>query len=515
MKKFFALLLCLALALPLTAAPAVAETQMEEERLDIGDSILLKSCRLTLEGCGQAEMLNPFRGEAPGGPYWYYSNDDGSPFFYVTGRFTNLSAQPVDIRCLYAAFEYDGQYSYAASAAAFAPNGTDFFTEVSPLQTVEYYIYATLPSALTGEGRNRFVLRLGFADDFSAPAIINANGLPQFEHCDNVYTISLTTKTAAAITARYGAKPAQQYYRYLISPYQTLSACKALGAVQTSQQMVNAIEENWGGLIHVTDTPGDGRDPDVDYAKLKNTSIKAGTLAGIHEQVLKEAQAVLLSLGVKMEIQRYPNLNALYAAATTRSICAGFLIAPQDLDLDEALSQGDQYFAAIEAAFAPDEEAAPGDETAAAHWPEYESILQNVCDAYGLDKDVLLEMAREDGGEGIEAMANRAQSKAEFLQIFQRSINERFGAGLEISIVDPPQVSWAYVDFYSLTQLTPQERQIFVSRFMEDAGWWTDTISALEKEAAQIPIENLQNALKQLSQPEADGNWRHWLEDLL
>ena len=50
---------------------------------------------------------------------------------------------------------------------------------------------------------------------------------------------------------------------------------------------------------------------------------------------------------------------------------------------------------------------------------------------------------------------------------------------------------------------------------MEDAGWWADTISALEKEAAQIPIENLQNALKQLSQPEADGNWRHWLEDLL
>ena len=89
---------------------------------------------------------------------------------------------------------------------------------------------------------------------------------------------------------------------------------KALIAALESQKVADFITEKYdGAVISVVENPGDGFDPDVDYAALAGTKITVGASPAPHAEVLAVAKEILAEKDIELEIIEFtdyvqPNL---------------------------------------------------------------------------------------------------------------------------------------------------------------------------------------------------------------
>lgn len=80
----------------------------------------------------------------------------------------------------------------------------------------------------------------------------------------------------------------------------------ALIAALNSQAVADFIAESYdGAVVSVVENPGDGYDPDVDYAALAGTSISVAASPTPHAEILKIAQDILAEKDITLDIIEY------------------------------------------------------------------------------------------------------------------------------------------------------------------------------------------------------------------
>lgn len=81
---------------------------------------------------------------------------------------------------------------------------------------------------------------------------------------------------------------------------------KALVAALQSQKVVDFIAETYGGaVISTVENPGDGFDPDVDYAALAGTEITVAATPSPHAEVLAVAKEILAEKDITLTVKEF------------------------------------------------------------------------------------------------------------------------------------------------------------------------------------------------------------------
>ena len=81
---------------------------------------------------------------------------------------------------------------------------------------------------------------------------------------------------------------------------------KALVAALQSQKVVDFIAETYGGaVISTVENPGDGFDPDVDYAALAGTEVTVAATPSPHAEVLAVAKEILAEKDITLTIKEF------------------------------------------------------------------------------------------------------------------------------------------------------------------------------------------------------------------
>lgn len=162
---------------------------MAEKVFKIGDTIETDYAVLTLDECGSNSEIRS--GSSQYGTYRYYSSENGDPYFYIYGTFKNIGGVPVDIRNVYVQFCFDEKYNYKGDTDGVSSESSDFINDVSPLSTVNCYIYTAVPQELI-DSYEKCEVRIGFTEDFDYK-VIDVNDLPKFENCDDIFTVEIAS----------------------------------------------------------------------------------------------------------------------------------------------------------------------------------------------------------------------------------------------------------------------------------------------------------------------------------
>ena len=81
---------------------------------------------------------------------------------------------------------------------------------------------------------------------------------------------------------------------------------KALVAALTSQKVADFIAETYGGaVISTVENPGDGFDPDIDYAALAGTEITVAATPSPHAEVLAVAKEILAEKDITLTVKEF------------------------------------------------------------------------------------------------------------------------------------------------------------------------------------------------------------------
>lgn len=176
----------------LTNAPSGATNKdttisNDENVVHIGDTIETDYFSMTLESQDSGTEIRS--GTSQYGGYTYYTSENGDPYFFVYGTLKNLGGNPVDIRNIYVQFCFDGKYNYKGSVDGVADNSNRFIVDVSPLASVNYYMYTSVPQELI-DSYTTCSVRIGFTENFDYK-VVDVNDLPKFENCDDVFCLEV------------------------------------------------------------------------------------------------------------------------------------------------------------------------------------------------------------------------------------------------------------------------------------------------------------------------------------
>ena len=81
---------------------------------------------------------------------------------------------------------------------------------------------------------------------------------------------------------------------------------KALVAALQSQKVADFIAESYGGaVISTVENPGDGFDPDVDYAALAGTEVTVAATPSPHAEVLAVAKEILAEKDITLTVKEF------------------------------------------------------------------------------------------------------------------------------------------------------------------------------------------------------------------
>lgn len=171
---------------PQQGTAAVVE-EKTTPRVSIGGTIRLPNAKMTLEKYGTATALysciTPSNGR-----YYMYEPDAGTKFFYLHGSFSNTGGIPLDIRHVYAELIFDDTYHYDAACCGVRTGASDFINTVAAQTSCKFYVFASVPPSVLNSYKT-CVIKLGFTDGFEIT--VNTNGLPAFNHCDDVYEVKV------------------------------------------------------------------------------------------------------------------------------------------------------------------------------------------------------------------------------------------------------------------------------------------------------------------------------------
>lgn len=176
----------------LTVAPSgsagdTAEIPGGDTVVKIGDSIETSYFSMNFEKYDSDIEIRS--GSSQYGTYSYYTSENGDPFYFVYGTLKNLGGTPVDIKNIYVQFCFDGKYNYKGTVEGISSDTSRFITDVSPLASVNYYMYAAVPQELI-DSYTTCSVRIGFTENFDYK-VVDVNDLPQFENCDDIFCLEI------------------------------------------------------------------------------------------------------------------------------------------------------------------------------------------------------------------------------------------------------------------------------------------------------------------------------------
>lgn len=97
--------------------------------------------------------------------YSYYKDKAGETYVLAKGTFKNLLADTFDDWDNFdGKLIYDGNYEYNVNVAFATDSDNDFYTDPKPLQTLNVYFYASVPSEIIKTDKT-FTLKLQFIDN--------------------------------------------------------------------------------------------------------------------------------------------------------------------------------------------------------------------------------------------------------------------------------------------------------------------------------------------------------------
>lgn len=87
---------------------------------------------------------------------------------------------------------------------------------------------------------------------------------------------------------------------------ENIDKVKALKAALESKNVVDYINEQYSGsVVSTVDNPSDGYDKDVDYDKLKETTISVAASPTPHAEILKIVKDILAKKGITLDIKEF------------------------------------------------------------------------------------------------------------------------------------------------------------------------------------------------------------------
>ena len=147
----------------------------------IGDSIALDFVEISLlEYCCTEEILP----SDTSGVYSYVADEEGEQYWCLVGNLKNTHGEEYDVEDMVAELCFDNKYTYKAHLKA-DDGGNDFYgNNVKPLDSVKFYIYASVPDEMI-EAYSSCTVKFGFNESFSG------SYYDDFEDCDYVYKVTI------------------------------------------------------------------------------------------------------------------------------------------------------------------------------------------------------------------------------------------------------------------------------------------------------------------------------------
>ena len=191
LKKVFLVILSVLLVFSLSACNSREEAKEESEpvqktyplhTIGVGDTIRNDTVVITIDQVGSADQLLP--SDPTGYIYMTQPDKENETYFYATGTIKNISGETVSIGGLYSRLEFDGKYHYDATIRQDI-DGDFFFGPIKPLETIRYYVFASVPDEMA-DSYTTCKIQFAFRDDFKY--VINTG----FDRYENRYEITLS-----------------------------------------------------------------------------------------------------------------------------------------------------------------------------------------------------------------------------------------------------------------------------------------------------------------------------------
>lgn len=132
----------------------------------IGDRITTDFIDMTVEQAGTADRIKPSDPDPTSFYVTSYVPGSNETFFCVTGTAKNTGGTEYDLIHMYTELVFDGKYHYTAKVLG--DSGRDLYgSQMKPLSSVRYYIYASVPDEIIGSF-STVTVQFAFNDNIKA-----------------------------------------------------------------------------------------------------------------------------------------------------------------------------------------------------------------------------------------------------------------------------------------------------------------------------------------------------------
>lgn len=169
-------------------SPNSEAAEVSIPRMEIGQVIRTDNFTMSIEENGTAGAIYSSIKKDVDHYYLYQEALDGFKLFYLFGTFENTSGEPMHIPNIYVEFNFDGKYRYDGKVVGVGEEYRSFVSDVPPLTSVNYYVYASIPETLL-DTYTTCTIKLGFTDNFGIKFCTDG-GLDDFDFCDQVFEIN-------------------------------------------------------------------------------------------------------------------------------------------------------------------------------------------------------------------------------------------------------------------------------------------------------------------------------------
>lgn len=114
-------------------------------KVNLGETIANDTLEIVIDTASTSQEIKPADTSRV---YSYIGDKDGETYFFLTGNLKNIAGVDYDVDELKLDFCFDEKYNYTGRVIIDVGENDFYNTAVKPLQTVKYYMYASIPDEM-------------------------------------------------------------------------------------------------------------------------------------------------------------------------------------------------------------------------------------------------------------------------------------------------------------------------------------------------------------------------------
>lgn len=114
-------------------------------KVNFGETITNDTLEIVIDTASTSQEIKP---SDTSSVYSYIADKDGETYFFLTGNLKNIAGTDYDVDELNLDFCFDEKYNYTGRVLIDVGENDFYNTNVKPLQTVKYYMYASIPDEM-------------------------------------------------------------------------------------------------------------------------------------------------------------------------------------------------------------------------------------------------------------------------------------------------------------------------------------------------------------------------------